>query len=105
MAFANDVISLEDLKARMQGESAGEEAIQLQLLSRPITDKPTAKLTPQEVIEVASSIKENWNYLELEHKKLIVQTLFSEIVVDTHGEAVGGPGRRVSCEIISLETK
>lgn len=104
MAFANDVITMDDLRLRMQEENSREEAIRNQLLVQPITLNTVAKLTQQEVIEVAKKIKENWYHLELEHQKLITHTLFSEIVIDTYGEAVGGPGRRVPCEIKSFKT-
>lgn len=104
MAFANDVISMEDLRVRMQEENEREESIRAQLLSQVGVEKPTSKLSQQEVIEVANSIKENWGHLELEHKKLIILTLFAEIVVNTNGESIGGPGRRVPCEIISFKT-
>ncbi|MET3292548.1 UNVERIFIED_CONTAM: hypothetical protein ABID98_005245 [Brevibacillus sp. OAP136] len=59
MAFANDVISMEDLRVRMQEENEREESIRAQLLSQVGVEKPTSKLSQQEVIEVANSIKEN----------------------------------------------
>ncbi|WP_019123733.1 hypothetical protein [Brevibacillus massiliensis] len=104
MAFANDVISLDDLKQRMQEENEREETIRQQLMAGPLLDKQQAKLSPNEVMEVAKSLKENWSFLEPNHKKLIMQTLFSEIIVDVTGESIGGPGRRVPAEIISLKT-
>ncbi|MBU8714095.1 MULTISPECIES: hypothetical protein [Brevibacillus] len=104
MAFANDAISIDDLRLRMQEESTREEAIKSQLFAQPVLEKKSTALTQQEVMEAALNIKDNWYYLELEHKKLIIQTLFSEMVVDTYGEAVGGPGRRVACEIKSFQT-
>lgn len=88
----------------MQEESTREEAIKSQLFAQPVLEKKSTALTQQEVMEAALNIKDNWYYLELEHKKLIIQTLFSEMVVDTYGEAVGGPGRRVACEIKSFQT-
>ncbi|GAB1534319.1 MULTISPECIES: hypothetical protein [Brevibacillus] len=52
----------------------------------------------------AKSKKENWPHLELDHKKVIMQTVFSRIVTDTYDEAVGGPGRRAARKIISFDT-
>ncbi|WP_103104353.1 hypothetical protein [Brevibacillus reuszeri] len=53
MAFANDVITMEDLRLRMQEENSREETIRNQLLVQPVTLNTIAKLTQQEVIEVA----------------------------------------------------
>ncbi|TQK54298.1 hypothetical protein FB479_107291 [Brevibacillus sp. AG162] len=104
MAFANEAISIEDLGQRMQEENDRETAIRNQLTSQVAPAKPIVKLTNQEVIDMARTMKENWGHFELEHKKLIMHTLFSEIVIDSYGEAVGGPGRRVACEIKSFKT-
>ncbi|PSK04127.1 hypothetical protein C7R92_27500 [Brevibacillus porteri] len=54
---------------------------------------------------MARTMKENCGHPELEHKKLIMHTLFSEIVINSYGEAVDRPGRRVACEIKSFKTK
>ncbi|MED1856104.1 recombinase family protein [Brevibacillus reuszeri] len=104
LAFANDVINLDDLRIRMQEENEREEIVRAQLISEPFAEKPLSKLTKQDVMAFAKNIKESWYHLELEHKKVIMQTVFERIIIDTYGEAVGGPGRRVPCKIISFET-
>ncbi|TRY24426.1 hypothetical protein FOI68_17435 [Brevibacillus sp. LEMMJ03] len=88
----------------MQEENEREETIRQQLQVETLFEKQQPKLSPNEVIEVAKSLKENWSFLEPDHKKMIMQTLFSEITIDVTGEAVGGPGRRAPAEIISLKT-
>ncbi|WP_019123770.1 recombinase family protein [Brevibacillus massiliensis] len=103
MAFANDAISLDDLRVRMKEENEKEEEIKRQMSHLPDKGKDTS-LSPQEVITVARNIKDNWAHFEPEHRKLIICTLFSEITIDAIGEAVGGPGRRVACKIISAKT-
>ncbi|MED2135337.1 recombinase family protein, partial [Brevibacillus porteri] len=105
MAFANEAISTEDLRQRMQEENDRETAIRNQLTSQVAPAKPVVKLTNQEVIDMARTMKENCGHPELEHKKLIMHTLFSEIVINSYGEAVDRPGRRVACEIKSFKTK
>jgi site-specific DNA recombinase len=103
MAFADDVISLDDLRARMKEENEKEEEIKRQMSELPDQGKDTS-LSPLDVIAVARNIKDNWAHFEPEHRKLIIGTLFSEITIDAIGEAVGGPGRRVACKIMSVKT-
>ncbi|MFD2089791.1 hypothetical protein [Brevibacillus brevis] len=69
MAFANDVISLDDLKLRMHEENEHEETIRAQLMSESSMEKAIHKLSKQDVMTFAQSIKENWPHLELDHKK------------------------------------
>jgi hypothetical protein len=96
---------IEDLRQCMQEENDRETAIRNQLTSQVAPAKPVVKLTNQEIIDMARTMKENWDHFELEHKKLIMHTLFSEIVIDSYGEVVGGPGQRVACEIKSFQIK
>jgi Flagellar motor component len=58
MAFANDVITLDELRERMAEERAREEAIMQHLsqLGQSI-DHPVRRLTPQEVIEFARELR------------------------------------------------
>jgi len=106
MAFANDVITMDELRERMAEERAREETIMQQLsqLGQSI-DHPVRRLTPQEVIEFARELRDKWAYFEPEHKKAAIQTLFEEIVVDVVGEAVGGPGRRAPAKIVAVKTR
>jgi hypothetical protein len=67
----------DDLKQRMQEENEREETIRQQLQVETLFEKQQPKLSPNEVIEVAKSLKENWSFLEPDHKKMIMQTLFS----------------------------
>ncbi|MFA4135303.1 MULTISPECIES: hypothetical protein [unclassified Brevibacillus] len=98
MAFANDVISLDDLKLHIHEENEREETIRAQLMAESSMDKMIPKLSKQDVMTFAKSKKENWPHLELDHKKVIMQTVFSRIVTDIYDEAVGGPGRRAACK-------
>ncbi|WP_141055663.1 hypothetical protein [Tepidiphilus succinatimandens] len=75
MAFANDVITLDELRERMAEERAREEAVMQQLaqLGQP-DDHPARRLTAQEVIEFARELRAKWSYFEPEHKKAAIQT-------------------------------
>ena len=53
MAFANEAISIEDLRQRMQEENDRETAIRNQLTSQVAPAKTVVKLTNQEVIDMA----------------------------------------------------
>lgn len=103
LAFANDAISLADLKARMAEESAKEVEIKTSIGGEAETPVEAA-MSPGDIMRYAKELKKNWAYLEPTHKKLAVHALFKEIIVDAVGPAIGGPGRRTPCKIISVKT-
>jgi site-specific DNA recombinase len=105
MAYANDVISLEDLRARMQEETQKEELLRPKLEAASASRSAVSTLTADDVMRFAKDLKSNWAYLDHEHKKVAVHALFSEIVIDAVGAAIGGPGRRTPCEIKSIKTR
>lgn len=102
-AFANDGISLDDLKLRMTEENAKLEEIKefLEVEAAP----EAISLTRSDIMGFAKEIKKNWEFIEPSHKKAAIHALFDEIVVNAIGPAIGGPGRRVACEITSVKTK
>lgn len=103
-AFANDAITLDDLKARMAEENVKEEELRNTLESE--LDEPIeAHMSPRDIVKFAKDLRKNWEYFEMSHKKLAIHSLFKEIVVDATGPAIGGPGRRTPCEITSITTK
>ncbi|NOU96326.1 hypothetical protein GC093_24360 [Paenibacillus sp. LMG 31456] len=106
MAFTGEAISLADLKTRMEEEVQLEDAVKAKLEAIIGYQVPmeTMQLQPIDVMNFAKELTKNWSYFELEHKKTAIQTLCAEIVVNAVGKAIGGPGRRVPCEIISFKT-
>src|SRR5690606_9856825 len=76
LAFANDAITLEDLKERTQEENVREEAIRLSMnqISASIVESPSSNLTPEDIMKFATELKKNWSFLELEHRKLAIHS-------------------------------
>ncbi|PPA85908.1 recombinase family protein [Brevibacillus laterosporus] len=103
LAFGNEVISLEDLKARMEEETEKEIALKTKLSVTPEERIKNTKLSPDQIIDFARNAKKNWQYLDKEHKKMFIHTLFNRIEVEAIGEALGGPGRRTPIEITSFK--
>jgi site-specific DNA recombinase len=102
LAFANDVIDIDDLKARMNEEREKEDMIQRALEEADHT--PETTLTREEVIEFAKILVDKWDLLEYEHRKQFIHGLFKEIKIDTVKKNTGGPGTRAEIKIISVET-
>lgn len=91
-AFANDAISLADLKTRNSEEKAKEEIILGKLQSAP--EKEKSSLSRKELLELIKSFSDLWNSVPDDRaKKAFIQEVFSEIKIDSIMErgVSGGP--------------
>lgn len=83
-AWAEDIMSYEDFKKRMEESQREENDIKKQLSKVEETAEPK-KINKKDVIGVLQSIKENWLFLTNEEKKVLV----SEIIEKIHYEHIG----------------
>jgi site-specific DNA recombinase len=104
-AYANDVISLDDLKERTEEDRQREEYIKSQLSSEPRKEK--SYWTKDEIIQQLKELREAWHLIDNEAaKKNFINDAFDNIIIDTYDDDIkGGPGRRVEAIITSMEFK
>ena len=104
-AFANDVISLEDLRARTEEDRAREEYIKGQLEAAPTIEK--SHWTKEEIIQRLKDIKYLWPQIKNESaKKNFLYDLLNFIEIDSDEKVgIGGPGRRVKIKITNWDLK
>lgn len=96
LAFANDVITLEELRGHTEDDRKREEDIREQLESLPEVF-PKVHRSRVEIIELAKQLHDHWGNIQSEAaKKNFINEVFSYITINTDvTEAKGGPGRRV----------
>jgi site-specific DNA recombinase len=84
-AFANDAISLEELKERMNEEKKKEEALmeELEAFNTPSNETDVSK---DEIIDALKNLKEIWYHLSRKEQKEILNMIFSRIYIKTEGE-------------------
>lgn len=99
IAYANDVISLEDLKQHTDEDKKREEFIKSQL--EGLTEQKKSYMDPKEVIQQLKQLRDIWYQIDDEvAKKNFINEVFSHITINTDvTEAKGGPGRRVLCYV------
>jgi site-specific DNA recombinase len=103
-AYANDVITLDELKERNKEEKAKEEMI-LARLEPAATHPAESQWSREEMLQVLSSIRDLWLTVDDElAKKRFIQEAFKEIVVDTELKNPKG-GRFVFNKVNILDWK
>jgi site-specific DNA recombinase len=95
LAYANDVISLDDLRSHTEEDKAREELIKSQLEASPALEK--MRWTQEEIIQQLKQISGTWNTVEDETaKKNFINAAFEHITINTTvTDAKGGPGRKI----------
>jgi site-specific DNA recombinase len=103
IAYANDVISLEDLRQHTEADRQREEFIKKQLEELP--NKKRSHTDPSEVIRMLQQLHSIWYQIDDEvAKKNFINEAFTRISINTDvTEAKGGPGRRVPVYITDWE--
>jgi site-specific DNA recombinase len=101
-AFANDAITIQDLKLRMSEEDDLEKRLNEQLKK---IDTPKQSLSYDEIIDQLKSIKDSFSEIKDQTaKKMFINDLFETITINTkETEAKGGPGRRVRVYVSDFE--
>lgn len=85
-AFANDVISLEELRERTQEDREREQQLKAELESIPQTEAPS-KISREEFVEALKNIRYVWKRATRRERKEMLHGLFSRIVVDKKGSS------------------
>jgi site-specific DNA recombinase len=95
LAYANDVISLEELRQHTEEDRQREEFLKTQL--EEIPNKKTSRMDPMEMIQQLRHLHDIWYQIDDEvAKKNFINEAFQYITINTDvTEAKGGPGRRV----------
>jgi site-specific DNA recombinase len=105
IAFANDAITIEELKSLTEEDRKREEFIKQQLLELP-HEKERSTWTVEELIQALHSLKDNWYQLDDTTRKMTISELYDSIVINTDViKPTGGPGKRVPVEIIDWSFK
>jgi site-specific DNA recombinase len=80
-AFANEVITLEELKELTEGDRALEKELE-QKLQDLESKLDTDKKTPEEIAALLNQFRTNWEYLNDKEKKNLISILVKEIHID-----------------------
>lgn len=99
-AFAEDLITIEELKERNAEERSAETAIQDQLN----TLQAKKKATNVEAIDMMLDLPDIWTMLDDKDKNKLIRTLFRKIVVDTpESKVVARRGKDFPSSIKNIE--
>lgn len=96
LAYAEDVITLDELRERTQEDRIQEENLQKKLLELPVKKAPA--LSKDEFLESLKDLSGIWKEADRYERKEIIHSLFKRLVV-----AKDGPGRESSVSIIDYE--
>lgn len=80
-AFANDVITLDELKELTQKDREKEKELKEELIALPQIEEKT-EISKEELMEQIQSLKSVWPKLSDYDRKKIIRTIFKSIVVD-----------------------
>jgi site-specific DNA recombinase len=95
-AYANEAITLEQLKEYTTEDKLREEFLKKQLTSiQPVTK---SNLSKHEIIEMIKQLREYWDQLTDQAKKLFIQEAFESITIMTSEGSKTGPGVRVKVD-------
>lgn len=105
VAYANDVITLEELREHTSEDAHREEYLKKQLEELPQKEK--SLWTKEEIMEQLRQVRQLWHVINSESaKKNFLNDAFEFIKINTdETEAKGGPGRRVEVEITDFKFK
>lgn len=102
LAYANDVITLEELKAHTEEDKRSEEYLRQQLES--MVDPKENAWTTDDVVQALQFLKDDWQTLDPITRKQTINGLFKRIVLDAPvAHYKGGPGHRVPVNIVEWE--
>jgi site-specific DNA recombinase len=105
MAYAAEVITLEELKEHTQEDNAEEELIQQELNTMP--ESTNSRWTKDEVLEQLYQVRELWKKSGNEKvKKAFVRDVFERITVNTETErGQGAPGSVIDCMVTDFKLR
>lgn len=99
-AYANDAITLDELKSHMDEERAKEEMLKARL--EPATATVKSLRSKEEIIEVLQTLRSAWYEIKDElAKKTFIQEAYKEIIINTPVErGVARPGKLMPVDIV-----
>lgn len=105
LAYADEAITLEELKEHNKEDNQREEEIQKELQSIP--EAQTAKWSKDEIIEQLAMIRDSWKMSTNEKvKKAFIRDAFESITVDSEIESAhGAPGVVVEVVVTDLKLR
>lgn len=98
-AWANDMISDDDLAARMEEEHKKEQPLKEQLLNLPDSAEESS-VDENDLLNILSDMRKNWNYMTALEKKNFLGLLVKLIKVDK----IGPNGKADSVKITDIQT-
>ena len=104
LAYADDAISLEELKERTSEDSAREAEIAIELQKAP--EAPRTRWTKEELLHQVTRLLEVWQDAEDREKKAFVRELFESITINGKTEhAHGAPGKFAEPIVVDFQLK
>lgn len=106
LAFAEDVISLEELKERTAEDKEREKQIKKELISLPEQSK-VKHLSREEFTEAIQDIQSVWHKATRQERRELVHGLFKRILIDCpENKSEGkGPNKRFVSKFVSYEIR
>lgn len=103
LAFANDAITVEELKERTKEDTERESEIIKEIQAIP--DESSNGLTSEEIISRLSRVRDLWERTDDEKaKKLFIREIFESITIDSDTErAHGAPGKFVEVTVTDFK--
>lgn len=93
LAFANELITLEELREHTNADKENENRIMAEL--QLFNEDSNEKWSKEELESQLKKLKHNWHLIEdIKAKKLFVQELFEYLILDVAPGEIAGQGRR-----------
>lgn len=102
LAFANDAITLEELKEHTAADKETEGYLRQQL--EDLKEETAITWTVEELAQALRTLKENWYTLDPFTRKQTISSLFNRISINTpFANYKGGPGNKVPVNIVAWD--
>lgn len=98
LAYANDAMTLEELKAHKEDDRAREEYIRAEMEYAPT--KETSKWTKDEIVQQLVGLPALWKEAPNDAKKIFMTEAFEKIVIDTDSVTSSKVGRGFRANVI-----
>lgn len=103
-AFANDAISLEELKELTQEDRQREEQLNKELVALPsIQSEQQPQISMEELIQHINSLEEVWPKLPMIEQRKLIHTIFKSIIIEADMNFTPLRGRYRPVNIVDFE--
>jgi site-specific DNA recombinase len=104
LAYANDLMTLDELREHTEEDRIREEEINKQLESVP--QKTKTYLSKEEITNALQHLRENWHKIQnVKAKKLFIQEAFEYLTINTHPDSKVGQGFRIRVVVTDLKMR